>query len=118
MKIEIPYPPTTNTYYRRAGRVIHISAKGRAFQKQVSQLVAEQHPGHQPITDRVGVKVMLNPPDRRRRDLDNVAGKALFDALTKAGVWADDCQIKRIVAEMGDPVPGGAATVEISALES
>lgn len=118
MQIHIPYPPTTNTYYRRAGRVIHISAKGRAFRKLVSQLVAEQHPGHQPITERVAVQVMLNPPDRRRRDLDNVAGKALFDALTHAGVWADDCQIKKIVAEMGDPVPGGSALVEISAMES
>lgn len=36
------------------------------------------------------LSVTLCPPDKRKRDMDNFAGKALLDALTLAGVWADD----------------------------
>ena len=59
------------------------------------------------------VLVRLCPPDNRRRDEDNFAGKALFDALTKAGVWNDDSQIRRKVVEWGEVVKGGAVNVEI-----
>lgn len=38
-------------------------------------------------------------PDRIR-DLDNY-NKALFDALTHAGVWEDDRQVKRMLVEWG-----------------
>jgi crossover junction endodeoxyribonuclease RusA len=46
------------------------------------------------------------PPDARRRDIDNY-NKALFDALTHAGIWEDDSQVKRMLVEWGPKVPGG-----------
>ncbi|NBW20709.1 MAG: RusA family crossover junction endodeoxyribonuclease [Caulobacteraceae bacterium] len=41
----------------------------------------------------VRVVIEAFPPDRRKRDLDNIL-KSLLDALTHAGVWEDDSQIE------------------------
>ncbi len=70
-----------------------------------------------PLRGQLEVSVTLCPPDRKRRDEDNFAGKALFDALTKAGVWGDDSQIRRKIVEWGDVVKGGCVVVEISSLD-
>ena len=58
------------------------------------------------------------PPDRRRRDLDNVGGKALIDALQCAGLFQDDCQIKRINLEMREPIKNGLCIVKIESMEN
>lgn len=62
--------------------------------------------------------VMLEylPPDRRRRDIDNGC-KAVFDALTHAGVWKDDSQVKLMLSFFGEQVKGGAVKVLIQPLE-
>jgi len=65
-----------------------------------------------PITVNVEVSVLLFPPDKRQRDLDNYL-KALFDSLTHAGVWGDDSQIKRFNVEWGKQVKRGKAEITI-----
>jgi len=95
---------------------MHLSKKSTTFRLTVRSLVvAAKLPGL-PVHGALEVKVTLCPPDKRRRDEDNFAGKALFDALTKAGVWGDDSQIRRKVVEWGDVVKGGLVVVEIGAL--
>ena len=42
--------------------------------------------------ERLRVQVECFPPDKRRRDLDNL-GKSLMDSLQHAKVYADDSQI-------------------------
>lgn len=56
---------------------------------------------------------LLCPPNRAKRDQDNFAGKTLLDALTKAGLWGDDSQIKRTVIEWADVVKGGAVLIQV-----
>lgn len=48
----------------------------------------------------------------RRTDLDAPL-KVVLDALQHAGVYDDDKQVVRLVAELGDPVPDGGLTVTI-----
>lgn len=58
------------------------------------------------------MKIYAMPPDRRRRDIDNLL-KACFDSITHAGIWQDDSQVDRIEIERGDIISGGALMIEI-----
>jgi crossover junction endodeoxyribonuclease RusA len=48
-----------------------------------------------PMTEPLRVAVFLYPPDKRRRDIDNVL-KALLDGIGHMGVYQDDSQILRL----------------------
>lgn len=118
MKLTLPFPPSVNTYWRApnkgplAGRHL-ISEKGRQFRVAAFASVIEQlRRKPKPLDGELSVAVILYPPDRRNRDLDNY-GKALFDALTHAGVWHDDSQMKRMLVEWGPIVPKGSAEIII-----
>lgn len=77
-----------------------IQQAGRAYQREVcAELVGAGI--REPLTGPLAVEVILHAPDRRRRDLDNL-GKALLDALTKAGVYWDDSQIDDLRIRRGD----------------
>jgi crossover junction endodeoxyribonuclease RusA len=114
--LTLPFPPSTNTYWRRAGNHIHISNKGRQYRQDVIAIVGREQFGT--FEDaRVRVTMQLIPPDRRRRDVDNYA-KGLFDALTHAGVWNDDEQIDILSIYKRDPIPNeGCVVVTIREIE-
>lgn len=113
MKLTLPFPPSVNTYWRNTRQGVLISASGRCFRSNALAAVMEQLKRRpQPITVNVEVSVLLFPPDKRQRDLDNYL-KALFDSLTHAGVWGDDSQIKRFSVEWRDQVKQGKVEVTI-----
>jgi len=105
--LHLPWPPSVNSYWRSpnkgplAGRTL-ISEKGRAYRNDVKsavfallvdpQTLAVAPSWHALKQVRLSVALYAHPPDKRRRDLDNLP-KAVLDALTHAGVWADDEQI-------------------------
>jgi len=114
LTVELPYPPSVNHYWRRVGPRTLISRQGRAYRREVAAVVeridrvAEQIP----LTGPLSVEVLLYPPDRRRRDLDNTL-KGLLDALEHAGVYLDDSLIERLSVEKREVVEGGKAVVVI-----
>ena len=112
--VELPYPPSVNHLWRRAGKRTVISREGRVFRRDaVARLAAlGVGPPRFPMRGRLRVRIEAFPPDRRRRDLDNLQ-KALFDALQHAGAYADDGQIDRIEIERGPVTPGGLVRVAI-----
>jgi crossover junction endodeoxyribonuclease RusA len=117
MTLRLPFPRSVNTYWRNIGRGRTILSKaGRQYKLDVLAAVLDQCGKVKPINSRVSVSVWLYPPDKRRRDLDNHAGKALFDSLTSAGVWADDELIDRLRVYRGGIVPNGLAVVRIREL--
>ncbi len=67
------------------------------------------------ILGRLSVKILVNPPDRRRRDIDNFT-KVPLDALTHAGVWMDDSQIDELYVRRLPVKKGGEITVQIEQL--
>ena len=60
----------------------------------------------------LAVKVRAYPPDRRKRDIDNIQ-KPLLDALEKGKAFYNDCQIKHLTTVMLEPVRGGKTVVTI-----
>lgn len=122
MRLILPFPPSVNTYWRAPnsgslkGRHL-ISAKGRAFQSAACAAIIEQlRRLPKPSAHPADVAIVLYPPDHRRRDIDNY-NKALFDALTHAGVWEDDSQVKRMLVEWGPVIPKGKVEITILALK-
>lgn len=122
MRLILPFPPSVNTYWRAPnsgplkGRHL-ISAKGRAFQSTACAAIIEQlRRLPKPSSEPAAVDIVLFPPDKRRRDIDNY-NKALFDALTHAGVWEDDSQVKRMHVEWGPVTPGGKVDITITKYE-
>lgn len=118
MKLNLPFPPSVNTYWRApnkgtlAGRHL-ISAAGRQFRSNAAAAVVEQlRRLPKPITGELSVNEVLFPPNRARRDLDNYL-KALFDALTHSHVWEDDSQIKHMEVTWGPVKSGGSADITI-----
>lgn len=110
IKLELPYPPSVNHYWRRVGARTLISRGGRAFRQAVCAILADY--GAEPLAGPLVIDIRIHPPDNRRRDVDNVQ-KALLDALEKAGVYHDDSQIVRLSIEKGEVVTGGKTLVQI-----
>ena len=115
LHIELPFPPTVNSYYGHNKRGIkYITKRGKAFRGEVREHCLEQNCYGLSLDYPLQFDVILYPPDRRTRDLDNYM-KALQDALTEAKVWVDDSQIDDLHPQRGVIVPGGKCAVRIQA---
>ena len=91
-KFKLPFPPSVNTYYRRGGRVIYLSAKGRDYKKAVLATLKGLSLDGEALTGRLKVRLELSAPTKRKYDIDNRI-KATLDALQSAGFIVDDEQI-------------------------
>jgi crossover junction endodeoxyribonuclease RusA len=113
VKLELPFPPSTNTYYRKVGHKMLLSKKGRQYKDNVYAAVLDQQGLFKPLLGPLKITVILIPPDKRKRDLDNFAGKALYDALAHSNVFMDDSQIKESHNYMLEPGGEGMCSVVI-----
>lgn len=110
-EIELPWPPSLNGHKAVVrGRLI-LSKKGRDYINACKYAVNSLY--GKKIADDLQVSMLLYPPDKRLRDIDNYI-KAVFDAMTHAQVWADDSQVKKLVIEMMEPVKGGRVVIAIN----
>jgi len=101
LKLGLPLPPTTNHSHYGAGGGYRRNSRTKQYHATVTQLVTDawyQTPQIRdiiPIYDLVEVVVYVKLPDNRKRDISNLE-KQLLDALTRAEVWNDDQQVKRL----------------------
>jgi crossover junction endodeoxyribonuclease RusA len=86
LEVRLPWPPSVNHYWKARGNRRFISPTAKAW---LDEAVLLLRTARVRFDGPVKVNMLLSPPDRRRRDGDNLE-KAVMDALVKAGVIKDD----------------------------
>lgn len=105
--MSFPWPPSLNTYFSVFGGRKILSKKGRAYKRDVAAIIRLKHARHtRPEQGPVEARIELCPPDKRRRDWDNLH-KAVFDALQEGGVIEDDSLVKKASVEFRAPQSPG-----------
>jgi crossover junction endodeoxyribonuclease RusA len=112
--IDLPWPPTANTYWRRNGNCYFISKRGTDYREFVAK-ACYAYQGLFVASDRLRIKIKAYPPDRRKRDLDNLF-KSLLDSIQHSGVYVDDSQIDKLSIERM-PEHDGKITVCVELIE-
>jgi crossover junction endodeoxyribonuclease RusA len=114
--IDLPYPPSVNHYYGRNRRgSVFIKPRGRIFRSDVIQIVSEMKV--KAMQGRIKCHLLVQCPDKRERDLDNV-GKAVLDAMQHAGVYLRDSQIDLLTFQRGGVIRGGKIIVNVSEIDA
>ena len=110
--LELPWPPSVNHYYRHVGPRVIISRDGRQYRDIVASRIREA--AIKKFDGPVELNIQLYPPDKRRRDVDNIL-KCVLDTLTYGGVYFDDSQVRRLTVEKLEPMPPvGMAVLMVS----
>lgn len=112
--LSLPWPPSVNGLYATNFKTKRrfTTAKGNSFLLDVNRICCRVAKGLPILTGRLGYRISLYPPDRRKRDISNVI-KSIEDAMTKCGIWKDDSQVDDLrVVRMG-PVAGGKSEITI-----
>jgi crossover junction endodeoxyribonuclease RusA len=121
LEMSLPWPPSVNHYWRHptrgalAGRHL-ISEEGRRYRNVVLTLAGVNQHDRQ-LAGSLGIEIKVHPPDRRKRDLDNIL-KALLDSITHAGVIVDDSCLDAIAIVRMPPVKAGRVDLTIFQLEN
>jgi crossover junction endodeoxyribonuclease RusA len=113
--LTLPMPPSTNHYYASRGGRRFLTRKALLFRLVVQARCLDA--SIKPLQGRLSVMAWLNPPDKRKRDLDNFCGKALLDALKHAGCYDDDSQIDHLEVRRGKVMKGGCVDVIVCEME-
>ncbi|HHX3461811.1 TPA: RusA family crossover junction endodeoxyribonuclease [Legionella pneumophila] len=115
LRFQLPYPPSINHYYKRTPKGLALSKKGIQYRHDAFYLL-HKHRNH--CKDkRLAVTINLFPPDKRRRDIDNIL-KCLLDSMQHAGVYDDDNQIDMLTIIRRHIVKDGSVAVWISECSS
>lgn len=112
-RLELPYPPSVNKYYRAVGRGIKISKCGRDYRSTIIQMLKGRIP--YPLKKLLSVKIFLFPSRGRGMDVDNCL-KGLLDALQHAKVYINDNLIDKLSVHRDIKVPGGAVVIYVHEL--
>lgn len=106
--------PTINHYFGRRGKFTYLPKEVKQYREHVQDVVAAA--GHAKLEGRLQVVIAISMASRRRSDLDNRA-KAILDALTHAGAWADDEQVDVLILVRQPVSKGGYCRVVITELD-
>lgn len=118
-KLSLPWPPSVNHYLGKrvaattAGKSfvqVYETRRAKDYKLEVRSIVGVVHPFEGPVR----IDLVLYPPDRRCRDIDNIC-KVLFDSLETAKVVVNDSQFRHAGSwEWCEPVPGGRVDIELT----
>lgn len=116
--VHLPYPPSTNALWRYTKRGVYRTAK---YVKYISDCkVLHMHPGP-PLDAPVRMEILAHPPDKRKRDLDNLS-KCLCDLaihlrLIEDDHWIHELYMKWERVEITQGVVLTVSTLDVSPVE-
>lgn len=111
IKLVLPWPPSWNKLYRISGSRMYKTRAAKDFATEV-QVAVRRYRFDGFGTARIELDIQAWPPDKRRRDLDNIQ-KILLDSMQMAKLYKDDSQVDRISIVRGPVMPGGMVHVTI-----
>ena len=98
MNFTIPGKPQPKQRPRRgAGGRFYTPQKTRAFEQLVMWLALQARPVGWPKDRRYAVEITVVCPDKRKRDIDNIA-KSILDGMNDVA-WLDDGQVDQLHIE-------------------
>jgi crossover junction endodeoxyribonuclease RusA len=124
LRFTMPWPPSSNTYYRhiilggkfkKARAHTLLSESGREYRIAALAAVRQQRVPLEAVSGRLAIEVVAYPPDRRRRDLSNM-WKGMLDSLVHAHVIADDGDTDYESIRRGPVRPGGLLELTVREL--
>lgn len=100
----LSYPPSVNKLYAtyNGRRLLTRSAKEYKNASFLTLRTRGMLPDEPVYTENVCVHILLTPPDRRRRDSDNIL-KITFDTLVYCRMLKDDSLIKEHAVFLAEP---------------
>jgi crossover junction endodeoxyribonuclease RusA len=78
---------------------------GRDYQKTVKKICIANYANHK-LEGSLKINIEAYPPDRRKRDIDNIL-KSLLDSVQSGDVFNDDSQIIELSIRKNPPSEGG-----------
>ena len=113
LDVTLPWPPSVNHYWAARGKGRYIAPHARAWHREAWSILRAHRCRY---TGPVALYMFAYPPDRRRRDLDNLL-KAVQDALVAARVIEDDYQVAELHVVRRPPEPPGRVRVVVEPIE-
>jgi hypothetical protein len=114
LNLELPLPPTINSYWGFSGHRRFLTLQAREFKQQVAHIVSQQSTRFGDA--KLGISITIFWASKRVADLDNRC-KPLLDALVQAGLTTDDSNFKEIHIYEGGIVKGGKTLIKIFVIE-
>lgn len=114
-RIILPWPPSGNRYWRHVNGVTMISKEARIYKTIVQTLIMVSR--LKKLEGRLSMQIFAYPPDKRKRDLDNLI-KVLQDSLQKSGLFNDDSQIDKLYIERKEVKKSGCLEIIIEEIEA
>jgi crossover junction endodeoxyribonuclease RusA len=92
-----------------------ISKEARIYKTIVQTLIMVSR--LKKLEGRLSMQIFAYPPDKRKRDLDNLI-KVLQDSLQKSGLFNDDSQIDKLYIERKEVKKSGCLEIIIEEIEA
>lgn len=106
----LPWPPSVNSCWRLVGTRVLLSKKYRSYKRIIKSYALFWK--RKPLEGRLSIEIKVYPPDRRKRDLDNLI-KGTLDSLQYARLFLDDSQIDKLSIERKELKKGGELHIVI-----
>ena len=116
LNITLPWPPSSNTYWRYVNNRVITSKKAREYKDLILKLSYTW--GNVLFhEERLSIDIKAHPPDKRKRDLDNLL-KVTIDAIASTGIFQNDSQIDKLIITREHEIKPGTLKVEISKIST